>query len=151
MMRLSRVLKPEMVILGLRAKTGDEAISEIVSVMASDPRITDAGKLLDEIRAREKVESTCLDFDMAIPHARTDLVREMVMAVGRSGEGVRFGCGKLARVIFVIANPRPMAAEYLQIVGALARAMRSDDVRGRLMAAWDAGQFIQILRGVKVG
>ncbi|HPA16613.1 MAG TPA: PTS sugar transporter subunit IIA [Verrucomicrobiae bacterium] len=150
-MRLSNVLKPEMVVLGLRARTRDEAISEIVAVMARDPRIGDAKRLLDEIMAREGVESTCLGFETAIPHARTDLVREMVMAVGRSDEGVRFGCGRVAKLIFVVANPRQMAAEYLQFVGALARAMRSDEVRGRLMAAGDAKEYIQILSGAKVG
>lgn len=150
-MRISDILRPETVALGLRAGTRDEAISEIVGLFAGDPRVTDAGKLLGEIMAREAVESTCVGFDTAIPHARTDMVGELVMAVGRSDAGVRFGCGKEAKLIFVVANPRPVATEYLRLVGALARATRSDEVRARLMGAGDAAGFIRVLSGAGVG
>lgn len=149
-MRLSEILRPEAVALGLRAGTRDEAISEIVGLLSADPRVADAGKLLGEIMAREAAESTCLGFQTAIPHARTEVVREMVVAVGRSDAGVRFGCGNVAKLIFVVANPRPMATEYLRLVGSLARAVRTDEVRERLMAAGDGAAFIRILAGAGV-
>ncbi|MCC6352986.1 MAG: PTS sugar transporter subunit IIA [Verrucomicrobiae bacterium] len=149
-MKRSGILRPEVVAMGLRAGTRDEAIAEIVGLFARDPRVTDRERLLAEILAREASESTCLGFETAIPHARTDAVREMAMAVGRSEGDVRFGCGKVAKLIFVVATPRPMATEYLRFVGALARAMRSEDVRAELMGAGDAAGFIRILAGAGV-
>lgn len=144
-MKVSDILRPGSVTLDLRARTGEEAIAEIVGSLSRDPRVSDAGKLLSAILAREATGSTCLGSDMAIPHARTDVVREIVMAAGRSETGVRFGCGSAAKLIFVVANPLPMATEYLRLVGALARAMRSDNVPGALMVAPDGAAFIRIL------
>lgn len=140
-----------MVALAVGSNTRDGAITEIAELFSKDPRVSDPKQLLAEIMAREATESTCLGFDTAIPHARTDLVREMVMAVGRSHQGVTFGCGKTAKFIFLIANPRPVAPEYLRFVGALARAMRSDETRSQLMAAEDPNAFIRVLARANVG
>lgn len=144
-MKLSEILRPESVILDLRARTADGAIAEIVGLLAGDARVSDPKRLLVDVLAREATESTCLGFDTAIPHARTDVVKGIVMAAGRSEAGARFACGKVAKLIFVVANPVPMATEYLRLVGGLARAMRSEEVRGRLMAAGDAGEFLRAL------
>lgn len=150
MTTISRLLRPEMVSLELEARTRDEAIAEIVGLLAKDPRVGNPKQFLDEVMAREASESTCIGSETAIPHARTDLVHTMVMAAGRSRDGVTFGCGKLARFIFVIAGPRPVAPEYLRFLGALARRMRSDDVRARLLSVADEKEFIRILGGAGV-
>ncbi|MES2310449.1 MAG: hypothetical protein V4507_16470, partial [Verrucomicrobiota bacterium] len=59
--------------------------------------------------------------------ARTDHLKGMVLAAGRSADGVFFENAKsTVRLIFVIGTPRRMATEYLSVVGGLARLLRDE-------------------------
>ena len=85
----------------------------------------------DELLARERVEPTTLGNGVAFPHARTDHVKRLVLAVGRSVSGVNFETsGETIHFIFVIGTPRRMVTEYLALVGAMARLLRHDEDAG---------------------
>lgn len=144
-MDLFDVLKPELVLLEMSASGRREAVVELVACLRNDPRVTDADRFLEDILAREDGESTYLGFETGMPHARSDAVREMVIAVGRSGAGVDFGGKRRAKLIVVVGGPRRMATEYLAMVGAVARALKQDAVRKRLFEAGDAETFVRIL------
>ena len=66
---------------------------------------------------------------VAFPHARTALVKEIVVAAGRSvdGRAVRREPEEPVHFIFVIGTPPDRAAQYLALVGTLARLLRGDD------------------------
>ena len=66
---------------------------------------------------------------VVFPHARTDLVDEIVVGVGRSRAGIPFGENhQRAHLIFVIGVPERLISDYLICVGTLARLVkRSDD------------------------
>jgi mannitol/fructose-specific phosphotransferase system IIA component (Ntr-type) len=83
---------------------------------------------------------------VAFPHARTDHVKRLVLAVGRSQAGVNFeNGGENIHFIFVIGTPRRMVTEYLALVGAMARILRQDEVREKLMQVKTAEEFLAAL------
>ena len=95
--------------------------------------------------ARERLEATSLGYGVAFPHARTDHVKKMVLAVGRSIPGVLFeNSGETIHFIFVIGTPRRMVTEYLALVGAMARLLRNEEVRKKLMAAKTPEEFAAV-------
>ena len=99
----------------------------------------------DELLARERLEATSLGNGVAFPHARTDHVKKMVLAVGRSRPGVLFeNSGETIHLIFVIGTPRRMVTEYLALVGAMARLLRKDEVRKMLMEAKTPEEFAAV-------
>jgi mannitol/fructose-specific phosphotransferase system IIA component (Ntr-type) len=53
--------------------------------------------------------------------------------------------GETIHFIFVIGTPRRMVTEYLALVGAMARILRHEEVRARLMAAKTAEEFVAAL------
>jgi mannitol/fructose-specific phosphotransferase system IIA component (Ntr-type) len=101
----------------------------------------------NEILDRERVSNTSLGHDVAIPHARTDQCSDIVIAVGRSEPGVDFEAKdhQPVRLIFLIGTPKQMVTDYLRVVGNLARLLRLDDLRQRLLTAPDAAAFIQTI------
>ena len=141
------LLSPDRVLLDLHA--GDEAgaIRAVAGVFAGHPEVSDPSRLAGEVIERERLSSTALGCGVAFPHARTSLVREIVVAAGRSTGGVPFGGGKEpVHFVFVIGTPPDRAAQYLALVGTLARTLRSEDIRQRLLAAPDADAFVAVLR-----
>ena len=140
---LADLLDAQHVTLELAAASREGALRAIVATM----EIAEPEKFLAEVVAREEVHTTLMDKGVAFPHARTDLVSEIVLGIGRSASGVPFGAeGELAHLIFVIGVPKKRVNDYLVCVGALARVTKADETRAKLMAADSAEELVEILR-----
>jgi mannitol/fructose-specific phosphotransferase system IIA component (Ntr-type) len=144
---LADILDEKQIVLELRARMREEALGEIVGLLKGNGKIQDAEKFLGAVIEREHENSTVAEHGVAFPHARTDLVDEIVLGIGRSTKGVHFGeSDKLIHLIFVIAVPRQMIQDYLVCVGALARLTKDKTIRDQLVKAQTATEFIEQLR-----
>lgn len=144
---LADVLDPRRVVLQLRATVSKDALREIVDAMQAESTLRDPEKFVAEVCAREEVHTTYMGDGVAFPHARTDLVEEILLGIGRSTEGIPLGeNGERAQLIFLIAVPRRMVNDYLICVGALARLTRDSAMREKLMSAKTAQELVGILR-----
>jgi fructose PTS system EIIA component len=100
------------------------------------------------VMAREEKSSTVANGGVAFPHARTELVGQLVLGIGRSRVGVPFGeKAELVHLIFVIAVPQQMVNDYLICVGSLARRLNNETTRQALLEAATAAEFFERLRG----
>ena len=144
---LADVLDEGAVTLELQARTCEEALREIIGTMRCDGTMEGPVKLLGEVLARERVHSTFMGRGVAFPHARTNLVNQICLGIGRSREGVPFGSnGELAHLIFVIAVPQRLITDYLTCVGALARLASDEKTRAALEVASTPNEFVDLLR-----
>jgi len=145
---LSDLVDPKQITLNLRARTEPEAASELVGLLNVAGRIATPKFFLEELRAREAINSTYAADGVAFPHARTNLVEEIVLAIGRSEGGVPWtGKGEMAHLIFLIAVPERMISDYLVVVGAIARITRDSPLRTLLMHAESVDEFVATLLG----
>jgi len=145
---LADLIDPGRIVLNLRACTQTEAVRELVDVLAGAGKIDHAGKFLDQLSAREAVNSTYAADGVAFPHARTKLVDQIVLAIGRSEAGIPWtGKGELAHLIFLIAVPERLISDYLVVVGAIARITRDAPLRTLLLHAENVDEFVATLLG----
>lgn len=143
---LADLLDPQHVVPELAAKSEADVLREIVGTFGDDA-IEDRGRFLDELIAREQLQSTNTCNGVAFPHARTEAVRHIVLAIGRSRAGVTFREDEPpVRLLFVIGTPSAMVRDYLLCIGTLARLLRGAEFRDRLMNAASADQLIGELR-----
>ena len=148
---LSDILQEQHVTLDLRAETRDEALREIVATMCGTMKLAEPEKFLDEVLAREEAHSTYMGNGVAFPHARTDLVQQIILGIGRSQAGLIFGpAGERAHFLFVIAVPRRMVNDYLVFVGGLARVVNDPKTRDALMNSHGRAEFIELIRAASV-
>jgi mannitol/fructose-specific phosphotransferase system IIA component (Ntr-type) len=143
------LLHEQQVILRLRSRKPANAIREIVDVLAADisgRRIDNTEAFLEQILAREEAHPSAVENGVAFPHARTDLVDEIVIGVGRSRAGISFGENQQrAHLIFVIGVPERLISDYLVCLGTLARLVKDETIRSRLLNAETSREFIEAL------
>jgi len=143
------LLHEQQMILRLRARKPANAIREIVDVLASDisgRKIAKPEAFLEQVLAREQTHPSLVDNGVVFPHARTDLVDEIVIGVGRSHAGIPFGENKQrAHLIFVIGVPERLLSDYLVCVGTLARLVKDETIRSKLLNAETPHEFIEAL------
>ncbi len=145
---LADLIDPRQITLNLRARTQAEAIRELVDVLVSAGKINKAETFSEELRAREAVNSTYAADGVAFPHARSKLVDQIVLAIGRSETGIPWsGKGEIARLVFLIAVPERLISDYLVVVGAIARITRDAPLRTLLLHAEKVDEFVATLLG----
>ena len=140
------LINPKQITLNLRAGSLAEANHELVDLLAASGAIRNSEKFLEELRAREKVNSTYAADGVAFPHARSKLVDQIVLAIGRSEAGVPWtGKGEIAHLIFLIAVPDRLISDYLVVVGAIARVTKDRPLRTLLLHAESVDEFVATL------
>jgi mannitol/fructose-specific phosphotransferase system IIA component (Ntr-type) len=115
-------------------------------LLAQNGKIGNPEPFFEKVFAREQEHPSAVENLVAFPHARTDLVDEIVVGIGRSRAGIPFGHnGVRARLIFVIGVPERLVNDYLICVGTLARLVRDDAMRSMLLHAQTPREFIDAL------
>jgi PTS system nitrogen regulatory IIA component len=147
MITVADLLRPDHLALQLRATDPKSAIEEVAGLLKGAPAVLDFQALLKGVQS----SAPCLPepgggFALCIPHTRGECVNEMVMSVGRSEAGIKFPSVEMpVRYIFCIAVPRALAADYLRIVGLLARVFKDRSAEAELHAAKTGSEFVDLL------
>ena len=146
MITINDILSPKHILLDLGADTETKAISKVAELVEHDDRVNDWERFYAGLIAG----SSCMANDggsaICIAHMRTDAVNAMLMAVGRSVEGIP--CeeeGVRIRLVVVIGVPVALASDYLRIIGALARIFRTEKGEAALMNAQTSGELLASL------
>ena len=103
-MDLGDILSKDQIITDLRASNRWEAIDELIDNLVATGKIKteDREAIAAVVKKRESSMSTGIGFGIGIPHASTDLIFEVVGALGRSRQGVDFDALDNQRVNLVM-------------------------------------------------
>lgn len=141
--RLSQLLDPARINLAVQSTKRTAALNEVARLLDGHPDVANYGGFYQELLARDRLDTTCLGNGVALPHARTEHVKRIVLAVGRSDSGVLFEQGnQTVHLMFVLGTPRHNPTDYLILVGALCRLIKEESHRAALLAAPTPAAFI---------
>jgi mannitol/fructose-specific phosphotransferase system IIA component (Ntr-type) len=143
---LADLLHEQQVILRLSSRKPANAIREIVQMLAQAGKVVRPESFIEQVLTRERAHPSLVENGVAFPHARTDLVDEIVVGIGRSRAGIPFGEDqRRAHLIFVIGVSERLVGDYLICVGALARLVKDATIRSMLLKAKTPREFIDAL------
>lgn len=136
-MRLTDTLKPQNILVPLLAQTKNEAISELVSLLAKNGEIQDAKAVLDAVLEREMTRTTGIGNGLAIPHGKTSGTAQLVMAIGKAGTPIDFQSidGRPVSVVWLLASPPDKTGPHIHALARISRLMTIDKFRAALNQA----------------
>ena len=144
--RLSQLLDPSRITLSIQSTRRTVAINKVARLLDGHPNVSNFHGFYNELLARERLDTTCLGNEIAIPHARTEHVQKIVLAIGRSDQGVLFeNCNQTVKLMFVLGTPKSNPGTYLAIVSSLCRLLKEPAAREVLMNAPTPEAFVQAL------
>lgn len=103
--------------------------------------------ILHKIREREELESTGVVEGIAIPHARTEAVKDLLLVVAIVKEGIDFQAldGKPVHIVFLIVAPEDAKKKYIQVLARISRMCRQEDFRKALKEARNSSEILRII------
>ncbi len=133
-------------IVDLQASTKEEALRELVEVMASSPNVTDSTALLEKILEREKLISTGVGIGVALPHVKIPSVRDFVLAIGRSQRGLDFQSldDKPVHIVVMIGANDSQSGEFLKLMAKIVLRLKDKEFRRRVLLAKTAGEIREL-------
>jgi len=150
-MNLGNLLSVDRIVPEMQANERWSAIVELVELLVARGKVRaeDRELVLAALRQREETMSTGIGFGIAIPHASSDRVGEVVAAFGRSNKGIEFDSLDNAPVKYILlfVVPKDQFQTHLRTLAAIAKFLNDRTVRERLGGAADAEEIHNIFQG----
>lgn len=147
-MKLSNFINKRLINLSLQAKGKKETLEELADLLARQRIIPDREKLVSVLMERESLGSTGVGNGIAIPHAKTDLTKKIVIAFAKSDKGIEFDSldGKPVYLVFLIIAPEGAHETYLRVLARISRLLHEEKIRNELRTAQSPRQVINLIR-----
>jgi PTS system nitrogen regulatory IIA component len=125
-MKISEILDKRAVKMGMQATEKEEALKELVGVLAQVEDIGDPKGIVKTLIERENLGSTGIGQGIAIPHGKTDKVKRLVAVLGISKNGVNFDAldGEAVYIFFLLVAPKSTAGPHLKALAQISRLLR---------------------------
>ena len=142
--KISSLLDPTRIALNVQSTQRTAALNEVARLLTAHPAVTNFDGFYRELLARDRLETTCIGHCVALPHARTEHVKSIALAVGRSPTGITFGAGadENVRLLFMLGTPKTNPGDYLAVVSALCKLLKAEANRAAFLSAATPEEFI---------
>ncbi|RLE19911.1 MAG: hypothetical protein DRJ65_19350 [Acidobacteria bacterium] len=146
-MKIQTLIKSDHVYLSLQASDRAEAL-KIVSELTA-PAVKLSAEVVEQgLLEREALGSTAIGGGFAIPHCKLRGLNEIAVTLARFRTPVTFGSpeGEGVRFLFVVLSPPDQPALHLQVLSQIARTLKDDVIRHRLLEVEDPVELIEIVK-----
>jgi mannitol/fructose-specific phosphotransferase system IIA component (Ntr-type) len=149
-MKLSNLLSAKHILPDLKSSDRQEVIAEMLDYLVSlgDIPQEQVEEFQDSLKQREEILSTGVGNGVAIPHAFSEHLQEVVAVFGRSRAGIDFSSqdGALVHYVVLFISPRHIYQKHLLMLAAIARMFSRLETHQYLEASSTAEEFHQLFQ-----
>jgi mannitol/fructose-specific phosphotransferase system IIA component (Ntr-type) len=149
-MNLGDILAREQIVPELQATNRWEAIDELLNTLVVCGKIKAEHRqaIAAVVKKRETSMSTGIGFGIGIPHASTDLIGDVVGALGRSRKGVNFDAldNQPVNLVMLFLVPQGQFQKHLHTLANIAKLLHKKEFRQALEEAADAEAMFKIIQ-----
>ena len=136
-MKIFDLLAPERIMPDLQATNKRGVLEELAKTIVSGPNGLNLQSVMEVLLDRERLGSTGIGDNIAIPHGKMAQLTELKLSFGRSLKGVDFDSmdGKPSHLFFLLLAPADSAGLHLKALAKISRMLMSQSFRDNLMKA----------------
>lgn len=146
-MLLSELLSADRVKVPLSGRTKSDLLRELVELVAEGREGLDVELVLASVMEREDVLSTGIGSGVAIPHGKTPVIDQLVLAAGVAPAPVDFDAldGRPVQLFFLLVGPESASSAHVKALSRISRLLRRDQLRSDLLHATSSEEFLAIV------
>lgn len=140
-MKLCDLLGEPVVAVRMPANDKGDLLHRLVDLAAKGSAVNDSGTALNAVEERERIMTTGIGHGVAIPHGKTDAVKDLVAAFATLEKGIDFGAldGQPVHLAFILLGPKEPSGPHIRMLSRISRLMNREDLRQRLTQAQSVG------------
>jgi len=126
-MKITDFLDRRAIKIGIEAADKEGILKELVDVLAEVKDLgADRKAIVKALSERESLGSTGIGQGIAIPHGKTERVKELVAVLGISRKGINFDAldGEPVYIFFLLVAPKDTAGPHLKALAQISRLLR---------------------------
>ncbi|MFA6856474.1 MAG: cation:proton antiporter [Treponema sp.] len=145
---LIKLLNKNVICCDLNGETKKDILDELVSLLEKTGKVTDHNLVLSDVQSREDIMSTGLEKGIAIPHAKTDGVKDICIALGIKKEGIDFSPldGQPSKIFIIIVSPRKGEFPQMQVISAVSSILRKKNTIEEVLSASTPDEVLEIIK-----
>lgn len=148
-MELKNILDERIIDLNLKAKTKKEAIEKLSHLLYEAKYIDNVDEFISDIYLREAEGITGIGDYIAIPHGKSDSVKQIGIAIGKIKKEIEWetldGKGVKMIFLFAVSNNHEYAKNHMLLLAEIAKKLGHDDAVKQLLKAKNFKQLSEIL------
>jgi len=145
-MKVSDILTEKIIAVNLEVKDKNDCISKMITLANNSGNILDIEAVSKCVFEREKLVSTGVGKGFAIPHGKSDEIKEIVAAFALLKEPIDFDSidGEPVRYVFLLVGKDSMLNLHIKLLSRISRLMNKDEFREKLLTAETSQQVLKL-------
>jgi PTS system nitrogen regulatory IIA component len=146
-MKIIDLLNLQGVLPNLQATSKRGVLEELAGTLVPGPEGLNLQTVIEVLLERERLGSTGIGDNIAIPHGKLPQLTQLLLAFGRSIKGVDFDSidGKPSNLFFMLLAPVNSAGLHLKVLAKISRMLMSQTFRDNLMKAAGAEEIFRLI------
>ena len=146
-MKIIDLLDPNCILPNLQASSKREVLEELAAALVSGHKEVNLPTVVEVLLERERLGSTGIGDNIAIPHGKLPQLSQMLLAFGRSPQGVDFDSmdGKPSHLFFLLLAPVNSSGLHLKALAKISRMLMSQVFRDSLMESDGAEDILRLI------
>ncbi len=145
---LTDLLRNDRIFLDLHPRDVRDCLETMTQMLAARGALTDSADAVTRLLDRERTMSTGMGGGVAVPHAKSPHLREMVVAFGQVPDGVDFKAidGRPVHLVFLLMGPPDSTRQHVDLLARIAYLVKSPGMVDSLKRATTSEQVLAAIR-----
>lgn len=148
--KLLKLITPQTIIMNLHGETKPDILNEMVMSLSNSGCVRDWELVLSDVENRERSMSTGMQHGIALPHAKSDGVVSMCVAIGIKRDGIDFDSmdGEKTKLFFMVVSPKRLNSPHLQLLASVGSLMKDKTIIDKILAAKNQDEICKLLKEI---
>ncbi len=150
-MGIENLLSEQLIDDDLKEKDKYTVIERLLDLILQTGKVRDREICFNDLIEREKYLSTGLENGLAVPHAKSSAVKELIVCFGLCRKGLNFGTidGNPAHFIFLVLSPQDTSGPHIKMLAQITRNFKETDAGIKLLSAKSKKEILEIIQNFK--
>jgi fructose-specific phosphotransferase system IIA component len=147
-MKITDVLEEQFVRTNLPGTSKEEIIDSMIRLIGNSRNVLDKDKVRQAIFEREKIMSTGVGNGFAIPHGKTNAVKDIVAAFAITEHPVDYQAldEQPVRLVFLLVGRDSLVGPHIKLLSRISRLMNKEEFRKELLMSKTPKEVIELFQ-----
>jgi fructose PTS system EIIBC or EIIC component len=147
-MKVFELLDEKFILTDFKSDDKEDIINELIDLYDGNEKVSDIKKVRKAILDREKIMSTGVGKGFAIPHGKSNAVKDIIAAFGKTTRDIDYDAldGNPVHLVFLLVGRDDMVGKHIKLLSRISRLMNKDEFREKLLSANSKEEIIKIFK-----